>query len=86
MYDHRLLAEGDSWFTLGGLPTSNLLFSMKFDASAIIVNCGSPSDTIRGADSVQPESQKGDEHTLRLPMGRDLGNGGNDLIDDADES
>ena len=39
---YRLLAEGDSWFTLGGLPTSNLLFSLRFPAPAIVVNCAVP--------------------------------------------
>ena len=26
VFDYRLLADGNSWFFLGGIPTSNLLF------------------------------------------------------------
>lgn len=31
IYDYRLLAEGDSWFTVGGLPIDNVLKNLKFD-------------------------------------------------------
>ncbi len=46
-FDLRILAEGDSWFTLGGIPTFNLLFSMRFDGNTVIINCAFPGDTIR---------------------------------------
>ena len=29
MYKYKLLAEGDSWFTLGAVPSSNLLFNLQ---------------------------------------------------------
>lgn len=88
LYDHRLLAEGDSWFTLGGIPTSNLLFSMKFRGSTVIVNCGTPGDTIRNMGQIASNP------VLRKAMSRRFGyawdaillsGGGNDLIDDADD-
>jgi len=45
--DLRLLAEGDSWFTLSGVPAYNLLFELRFPKPTCIVNCGQPGDTIR---------------------------------------
>lgn len=43
----RLLAEGDSWFSIGGI-TSNLLMCLD-RADTLIVNCASPGDAL--ADS-----------------------------------
>lgn len=40
-----LLAEGDSWFSLGGF-TSNLLMELD-DDNTLIVSCAHPGDTIR---------------------------------------
>jgi lysophospholipase L1-like esterase len=88
MYDHRLLAEGDSWFTLGGLPTSNLLFSTKFDGSTIIVNCGSPGDTIKNMGQISSNPNLRKSMSKRFGYRWDailLSGGGNDLIDDADD-
>ena len=88
MFDHKLLAEGDSWFSLGGMPTSNLLFSMKFDTSAIIVNCGSPGDTIRNMGQISSNPNLKKAMSKRYGYRWDallLSGGGNDLIDDADE-
>jgi lysophospholipase L1-like esterase len=88
MYQYRLLAEGDSWFTLGGLPTSNLLFSMKFDAGVIIVTCGSPGDTIRNMGQIASNANLGKAMSKRYGYRWDailLSGGGNDLIDAADE-
>ena len=45
----RLLAEGDSWFSIGTLnpaKNSNLLFEMEFSQWAGAVNCASPGDTL----------------------------------------
>jgi hypothetical protein len=49
-YGRRLLAEGDSWFTLGSLnllQDSNLLFELEVATSTVIVNCAYPGDTLR---------------------------------------
>jgi lysophospholipase L1-like esterase len=88
LYDYRLLAEGDSWFTLGGIPTSNLLFSMKFNGFTVIVNCGTPGDTIKHMGQIvsNPDLRK----AMSKRFGYDwdailLSGGGNDLIDDADD-
>ena len=44
----RILAEGDSWFTLGGLPEQcNLLQSLTLPNRTIIVSLAKPGDTIR---------------------------------------
>ena len=32
-----ILAEGDSWFTIAGIPTSNLLYSFRFKKMTMIV-------------------------------------------------
>ncbi len=83
-----LLAEGDSWFTLGGIPTSNLLFSLRFDWPALIVNCALPGDTLKHM------SQIANNRALRQALSEHngypwnailLSGGGNDLIDMADE-
>jgi len=88
VFDYRLLAEGDSWFSLGGIPTSNLLFSMKFNHTVIIVSCSSPGDTIRrmgqiaGNNNLRKAMSRKDGYTWDAIL---LSGGGNDLIDDADE-
>jgi hypothetical protein len=46
----RLLAEGDSWFSLGAispLTSANLLQSMAFSSFTAAVNCAYPGDTLR---------------------------------------
>lgn len=86
LFDHRILAEGDSWFTLGGIPTSNLLFSMRFDDSTIIVNCGYPGDTIKNMAQIVNNADL--REAMSKWYGSDwdlilLSGGGNDIIDDA---
>jgi hypothetical protein len=48
-FGYRLLAEGDSWFTLGTLnpfKNSNLLQELSFVKSHITVSCAQPGDTL----------------------------------------
>ncbi|CAD5371627.1 conserved hypothetical protein [Rubrivivax sp. A210] len=48
-FGRRLLAEGDSWFTLGGLnllQNSNLLYELQVTTTTIVVNCAYPGDTL----------------------------------------
>src|SRR5438874_3608775 len=83
-YRHRLLAEGDSWFTLGGLPTSNLLFSLQFQANTIIANCALPGDTIRHMSEISNNRELQAALSARFGYAFDailLSGGGNDLID-----
>lgn len=49
-FGRRLLAEGDSWFTIGTLnlaEASNILFKLEFAQSTAIVNCAYPGDTLQ---------------------------------------
>jgi hypothetical protein len=83
-FAHKLLAEGDSWFTLGGVPQCNLLRSMNdlpFDS--VIVTLADPGDRIRDMADI------GDNANLRKAMSKRFGyswdvillsGGGNDLI------
>ncbi len=46
----RLLAQGDSWFSINGLSlftASSLLMRLDFDLSTLIVNCADPGDTLK---------------------------------------
>ncbi|HSI60508.1 MAG TPA: hypothetical protein VLA16_23320 [Ideonella sp.] len=89
-FGRRLLAEGDSWFTLGGLnlpQNSNLLFELEVGTSTAIVNCAQPGDTLqRMVDGIN------DRDFDRLLRKRNFASfweailvsaGGNDLIDAA---
>ncbi len=85
--DYHILAEGDSWFTLCGIPTSNLLFAMRFNRSTLIANCGMPGDTIKhmaqiGRNKAFRDALADTAFSWKLIL---LSGGGNDLIDDADE-
>lgn len=49
-FGRRLLAEGDSWFTIGTLnllAASNVLFKLEVSQSTAIVNCAYPGDTLQ---------------------------------------
>lgn len=76
------LAEGDSWFSLGGA-TSNLLMALDSD-DALIVSCAYPGDTIRDMSQLGGGAFR---HMMRI--NRDVGwdgvllsGGGNDLLAD----
>lgn len=86
-YDWRLLAEGDSWFTIGAIPSSNLLFELRMKKRTVVLNLGYPGDTIANVSqlSTNPEFTRRLVHpnwasdwTALL-----LSGGGNDLIDQA---
>ncbi len=89
-YGRRLLAEGDSWFTIGTLRPSdltNILFCANFSTSTAIVSCAYPGDTLkRMVDSV---NDPWFDRYLRKPRFASyweailLSAGGNDLIDAA---
>ncbi|WP_027856465.1 SGNH/GDSL hydrolase family protein [Marinobacterium jannaschii] len=85
IHDQLILAEGDSWFTLGGAPVSNLLFPMRFTRLTMIVDCASPGDTMRNmADMTHNQSLKNalDSEDYRWDLIL-LSGGGNDMIDHA---
>lgn len=85
----RLLAQGDSWFSIGGIPpwaTTSLLSQMVFSQSACIVNCAMP-----GKELAHMFDTTRQRRFLQLLRGRlasrwdmiMLSGGGNDLIDAA---
>lgn len=89
-FGRRLLAEGDSWFTIGTLnlaQASNVLFKLEFAQTTAIVNCAYPGDTLRRVvDSVHDPYF---DELLRKPNFASfweailISAGGNDLIDAA---
>ena len=84
-YGWRLLAEGDSWFSLTtvGQLGSNLLAAMALPRSAAVVNCAAPGATLQ-----RMVDRRADARCARLLAGRRarywgavlLSGGGNDLI------
>jgi len=85
-YEKKILSEGDSWFTLAGIPTSNLLFEFRFHESTMIINIAYPGDTIIHMSKLSDNDQ------IREALQENrfnwsailLSGGGNDLIDKAD--
>jgi lysophospholipase L1-like esterase len=84
--DWRLLAEGDSWFTVSGIPAYNLLFELRFHKHTQIANCARPGDTIRHISqiSANPFLRRALTGGFRWDAIL-LSGGGNDLIDEADD-
>lgn len=87
-----LLAEGDSWFTIGSLnlfQNSNLLFELEVQSTTTVVNCAYPGHTLqRMVDGIN------DRDFDRLLRRRNFARrwdaivvsaGGNDLIDAAQQ-
>jgi hypothetical protein len=85
----RLLAEGDSWFSLGAinpLTSANLLQSMAFSEAAAAAHCAYPGDTLRRMAAL-----RSDPVFVKMMAGTVswrwdailLSAGGNDLIDAA---
>jgi hypothetical protein len=49
-YSHRFLAQGDSWFSIGGVPfstTTNVLQHTGLATRAAVVNCADPGFTLK---------------------------------------
>ncbi len=85
-HNWNFLSEGDSWFTMAGMPTSNLLFEMRFPVSTMILNCAMPGDTIKHISQIS--NNRGLLWGLSKAYGEKwdlilLSGGGNDLIDEA---
>lgn len=86
----RLLAEGDSWFTIGTLnlgAASNLLFKLELARSCIVMNCAYPGHTL--ARMVDALTDPWFDRLLRQGAHARywdallISGGGNDLIDAA---
>ena len=61
-YDWRILSEGDSWFTIGAIPSSNLLYELRLNKRTVILNLGYPGDTIANISQLSANT----EFTRRL--------------------
>jgi lysophospholipase L1-like esterase len=90
-----LLAEGDSWFTLGAIPSYNMLENLDFPTFGAVINLAYPGDTV---SAMEKALKAGDTHrridVWASELGRWIGDsaayplsaivlsgGGNDLID-----
>lgn len=85
IYDWRILAEGDSWFSIGAIPSSNLLFELRFEKWTAILNLAYPGDTIAhmselasNSDLVRVLATKNFNYKWDAIL---LSGGGNDIID-----
>lgn len=86
-YHYHILAEGDSWFSIAAIPSSNLLYALRFKKMTIIANCAEPGDTIKKMGDIarndllkEALSRTWGKTTWDLIL---LSGGGNDLIDHA---
>ncbi|MFZ6658130.1 SGNH/GDSL hydrolase family protein [Undibacterium sp. TJN19] len=81
----RILCEGDSWFSIGALPSSNLLFPLRFAQTTLLYNLATPGDTIRNMSDISsnPELSKLiNNQTFSTKWDAIfISGGGNDLID-----
>lgn len=88
--DYKILAEGDSWFSLndllprGRVPT-NILYNLRFRKSTLIISCASPGDTMKNMSNICGNSDLR-EALSRVGYKWDvilLSGGGNDLLERA---
>jgi len=86
-FEQMLLAEGDSWFSLGGVPAGNILYQLKSSKSTLVVTIADPGDTM--VHIGDPDNMR---ELKRLVAKRQfaynwkcilLSGGGNDLVDSA---
>lgn len=87
-YAQLVLAEGDSWFSVGGVPAGNILYQLDFPQKTMVVNIADPGDTLmkdignkENMDELRrlvTQPQYGFKWKFIL-----LSGGGNDLIDGA---
>jgi len=85
-FELKILAEGDSWFSLRGIPTSNLLNTLEFEVKTIVVSCAKPGDTIRKMSQMKKSDGFKTMTSSKLGYEWDailLSGGGNDIINKA---
>jgi len=84
-YPWHFLAEGDSWFTIAAIPSSNLLLELRLGRWTQILNLAYPGDTLRNIEALV-----GNKDLTRFLAKKNfcshfdallLSGGGNDLID-----
>lgn len=88
-FSRRILCEGDSWFSIGAIPSGNLLFPLQFEHSTLLINLAQPGDTIRNMSSISGNpvlKQLISEQKFATKWDAIfISGGGNDLIDDANQ-
>lgn len=86
-YPWHFLAEGDSWFTIAAIPSSNLLLELRVGRWTQVLNLAYPGDTLKHIDDLP-----GNKDLVRYLAKRNfacafdavlLSGGGNDIIDAA---
>lgn len=89
VYKCKVLAEGDSWFTLGGVPSSNMLFQIQVTKPTALVTIAEPGDTMIAMGD--PERMLQLRRLLAVPQFSYqwdailMSGGGNDLMESAPE-
>jgi hypothetical protein len=88
-FTKRILCEGDSWFSIGALPSGNLLEPLRFAQPTLLVNLAMPGDTIKHMSIIcsnpvlkQLVAERNFETKWDAIF---ISGGGNDLIDAADQ-
>lgn len=79
-FGKRLLCEGDSWFSLGAIPSSNLLFPLHFRQSTLLMNLAAPGDTLLNMTSPKKNAALTQALTQTRWDAIFISGGGNDLI------
>jgi lysophospholipase L1-like esterase len=86
-YPWHILAEGDSWFTIAAIPSSNLLFELRLGRWTQVLNLAYPGDTLRrigdlvgNVDLLQQLAQRNFNTAWDALL---LSVGGNDVIEAA---
>jgi hypothetical protein len=86
-YAWHFLAEGDSWFTIGAIPSSNLLFDLKLAKWTRVLSIAYPGDTIVNMSDLAGNKdlrkflvKTGFNYPFHALL---LSGGGNDVIDAA---
>lgn len=86
-FGKRILCEGDSWFSLGAIPSSNLLEPLRFQQATLLVNLAKPGDTLKNISQISRNPRlKELIHDRNFATKWDaifISAGGNDLIDSA---
>lgn len=84
-FGKRILCEGDSWMSIGAIPSSNLLSPLKFAQSTLLLNLATPGDTMKNMSDINsnPEFAKliCDNNFSYKWDAIFMSGGGNDLID-----
>lgn len=84
-FGKRILCEGDSWMSIGAVPSSNMLEPLKFSQRTLLLNLAKPGDTVKNMSEIAGNPDLGKMiNDARLSHKWDLifiSGGGNDLID-----